>query len=65
MGSLSERGTLEPNRFTVIFWGVATDRDFRGGTVDEVVGVVHYRQALAVDPDERDRTPVRDIAAAF
>ncbi|EKA61786.1 choline/carnitine/betaine transport [Janibacter hoylei PVAS-1] len=24
MGSLSERGTLEPNRFTVIFWGVAT-----------------------------------------
>ena len=24
MGSLSERGTLEPNKFTVIFWGVAT-----------------------------------------
>jgi choline-glycine betaine transporter len=24
MGSLSERGTLEPSRFTVIFWGVAT-----------------------------------------
>ena len=24
MGSLCERGTLEPNRFTVIFWGVAT-----------------------------------------
>ncbi|MCT1710589.1 hemolysin family protein [Dietzia cinnamea] len=34
-----------------------------GGTVDEVVGVVHYRQALAVDPDARDRIPVRDIAA--
>ena len=24
MGSLSERGTLEPNKVTVIFWGVAT-----------------------------------------
>ncbi len=24
MGSLSERGTLEPSRWTVIFWGVAT-----------------------------------------
>lgn len=24
MGSLSERGTLEPNKFTVVFWGVAT-----------------------------------------
>jgi choline-glycine betaine transporter len=24
MGTLSERGTLEPSRFTVIFWGVAT-----------------------------------------
>lgn len=24
MGSLSERGTLEPNKLTVIFWGVAT-----------------------------------------
>ncbi len=24
MGSLSEYGTLEPNKFTVIFWGVAT-----------------------------------------
>ena len=24
MGSLSERGTLEPHKFTVIFWGVAT-----------------------------------------
>ena len=34
-----------------------------GGTVDEVVGVVHYRQALAVDTDERDRTKVHDIAA--
>ncbi|HSX66560.1 BCCT family transporter [Nocardioides sp.] len=24
MGSLSERGTLEPSRWTVVFWGVAT-----------------------------------------
>ncbi len=24
MGSLSQRGTLEPNRFVVVFWGVAT-----------------------------------------
>ncbi|WP_082567171.1 BCCT family transporter [Janibacter sp. Soil728] len=24
MGSLSEHGTLEPNKFTVVFWGVAT-----------------------------------------
>ncbi len=24
MGTLSERGTLEPSKFTVIFWGVAT-----------------------------------------
>ncbi|MGN0099562.1 MAG: hemolysin family protein [Dietzia sp.] len=34
-----------------------------GDTVDDVVGVVHYRQALAVEPAARDRTPVRDIAA--
>lgn len=33
-----------------------------GATVDEVVGVVHYRQALAVPVDERARTPVREIA---
>ena len=33
-----------------------------GGTVDEVVGVVHYRQALAVPPGERATTPVHRIA---
>lgn len=32
------------------------------GTVDDVVGVVHYRHALAVDPGARADTPVRDIA---
>ncbi|HHX85963.1 MAG TPA: HlyC/CorC family transporter [Actinomycetales bacterium] len=34
-----------------------------GGTVDEVVGVVHYRQALAVPAAERATTPVRDIVS--
>lgn len=33
-----------------------------GGTVDEVVGVVHYRQALAVPSEARAHTPVREIA---
>lgn len=33
-----------------------------GGSVDEVVGVVHYRQALAVPVAERASTPVREIA---
>ena len=33
-----------------------------GDTVDDVVGVVHYRQALAVPARERATTPVRAIA---
>ena len=28
---------------------------------DDVVGVVHVKQAWAVTPDQRDRTPVRDL----
>ncbi|MCX0278435.1 hemolysin family protein [Nocardia zapadnayensis] len=33
-----------------------------GETVDEVVGVVHFKHALAVPFEERASTPVRDIA---
>ena len=28
---------------------------------DDVVGVIHVKQAWAVEPDQRDRTPVRDL----
>jgi len=33
-----------------------------GADVDDVVGVVHYRQALGVEPARRADTPVREIA---
>ncbi len=31
-------------------------------SLDEVVGTVHIRDVLALDPDERQRTPVADLA---
>ena len=31
---------------------------------DDVVGVVHVKQAWAVAPDQRDRTPVRDLMSS-
>jgi choline/carnitine/betaine transport len=40
MGSLSERGTLEPSRWTVVFWGVAT------GAVGAVMLLVGGEDAL-------------------
>ena len=33
-----------------------------GETIDDIVGVVHYRQALAVPRERRASTPVREIA---
>ena len=35
-----------------------------GGDVDDVVGLVHIKHALAVPPEQREHTPVRDVMVA-
>ena len=49
MGSLSERGTLEPSRKTVIFWGVAI------GAVAAVMLLVGGADALDWPADDHHR----------
>lgn len=54
MGSLSERGTLEPSRPTVIFWGVLTGAVaaimlvIGGGGADALIGLKDLTIVVAV-----------------